>query len=161
MTTATQPAAQVDNTSASNAAANGLRERILAARDIKHETVHVDEWGIDLIVRSGTARQRARLLDAAVKPGKGDEVKVDLEKIYPDLVIHSCVDPSVFDENAPEAAPTLFNAADRDALLEKNGSALESIAKVAQKLWGLDEKAVKEAEGNSSDTPSGGSTTTS
>ncbi len=160
MTTAT-PTPDVNPTNASIAAANGLREKILASQDVKWEKVTVTEWGLDLIVRSGTGRQRARLLDAAVKPGKGDEVKVDLEKIYPDLVIHSCVDPTVFDEAHPEAAPTLFNAEDRDALLEKNGAAIETIAKVAQKLWGLDEKAVKEAEGNSDGTPSDASTTTS
>lgn len=160
--TSTPPAAQVDNTSASNVALNGLREKLLATQDVTFESVTVPEWGdVELIVRSGTGRQRARLLDAAVKPGKGDEVKVDLEKIYPDLVIHSCVDPASFDPANPGAATTLFQPTDRDALLEKNGSALERIAKVAQKLWGLDEKSVKDAEGNSSATPSDEPTSTS
>lgn len=147
----------------------GLREQILGADDIVCDTVTIPEWqGATLIIRSGTGTQRAKLLDAAVVPGKdGGESKVDLERIYPDLVIHSACDPSSFNVPFGEAGfdpasgEQIFSITDRDALMTKNGAAIERVSKVAMRLWGLDDASSKEAEGNSNGTPSDASTTSS
>lgn len=74
---------------------NDLRGSILACVDVTWEPLYVDEWGVQMLVRSGTGEMRAELLDAAVTFDENtDKTSVDLKKIYPDLVIHSTVDPT-------------------------------------------------------------------
>jgi len=111
-----------------------LRDKILAAKDIQDEVVDVPEWGVKLLVRGLTGRQRARLLQNAVDANGN----VDLERIYPELVIYSVYDP--------ETGEQVFKPADRDALADKSGAALERIAQVAMRLSGLSANAVKEAK---------------
>ncbi len=113
-----------------------LRDKILAANDIQEETVEVPEWGVKLLVRGLTGRQRARLLQNAVDTSG----KMDLERIYPELVIYSVYDP--------ETKEQIFKPADRDALADKSGAALERIAQVAMRLSSLTPEAVKEAQKN-------------
>ena len=105
--------------------AKSLREKILAAKDIRSERVHVPEWGVEVEVRSMTGAQRARVLQGATVDGE-----VDLERLYPILLIETVYDP--------ETGEPVFDAADRDALNAKNSGALERIAKVAMRLSGID-----------------------
>lgn len=145
-----------------------LRNHILTYDDAEWEILCVPEWGnVPLIIRSGTGETRADLLDASITiDERTEKTSVDLKKIYPDLVIHSVVDPSSVpgvdadtilacdpsrrkDYSAAVAnAPTLFTIMDRGGLLVKNGAALERIGKVASRLWGLDKEAEKAAEKN-------------
>jgi len=112
-----------------------LRDKILQVKDIQEETVDLtDIWGVKLLVRGLTGRQRAKLLQNAVST-KGD---VDLERIYPELVIYSVYDPDTGEQ--------VFKLADRDALADKSGAALERITQVAMRLSGLTPEAVKEAK---------------
>lgn len=113
-----------------------LREKILNAKDIKSEKVKIPEWDVTVEVRGLTGKQRARLLQDAI----GEDGKPDLERIYPELVILSTYDP--------ETGEQVFQPADRDALIEKSGAALEKIAQVAMRLSGLQPDALKEAEKN-------------
>lgn len=156
----------------------GLRSHILTYDDVTWDLVDVPEWGdVTLLVRSGTGDTRADLLDAAISiDERTEKTSVDLKKIYPDLVIHSVIDPTTVPGVTSEEllgtrlatdkvaarrkfaaavgnAPTVFSLLDRGGLLAKNGAALEKIGKVASKLWGLDKEAEKVAEKNSNATP--------
>lgn len=113
-----------------------LRDKILNAKDIKTELVVIEEWDTTVEVKSLTAKKRARIIGEAMD-GKG---KMDFEKLYPDLVISSTYDP--------ETHEPVFQMADRDALNEKSGGALEKIAQVVLKLSGLDKESVQIAEKN-------------
>lgn len=120
-----------------------LREKILGATDIAIESVYVPQWGVTVNVRGLNGRQRSILLQDAVN-ARG---KVDLGKMYPQLIVLSCYDP---EDNTP-----VFTEGDFDAVAEKSGAALEVIAKVAMRLSGLDGE---EAEKNLEETQSGDST---
>ena len=113
-------------------ATKSLRERILSAQDIQSERVHVPEWDVEVEVRSMTGAQRARVLQGATVDGE-----VDLERLYPILLIETVYDP--------ETGEPVFEAADRDALNAKNSGALERIAKVAMRLSGIDAGAEERA----------------
>lgn len=110
-----------------------LRERILASDDLTSESVEVPQWNVTVEVRSMTGRTRSRLLKKAVQ----EDGTLDLERLYPELVIATAHDP--------ETGTPLFNADDQDALLEKNGAALEVIAQAAMRVSGIGSKAVDEA----------------
>jgi hypothetical protein len=120
---------------------SNLRDKILAAQDIKTEIVRIDEWDVEVEVRGMTGRQRAILLQGVVG-GQGKNSKVDLQKLYPQLVVMSTFDP--------ETGKPVFLPGDSDALLGKSGAALEKIAKVAMELSGLNEEDVGK---NSESTP--------
>src|SRR5690606_7303409 len=105
--------------------AKSLRERILSAQDIQSERVHVPGWDVEVEVRSMTGAQRARVLQGATVDGE-----VDLERLYPILLIETVYDP--------ESGDRVFSPADRDALNAKNSGALERIAKVAMRLSGIE-----------------------
>jgi len=55
--------------------------------------------------------------------------KMDLQKLYPRLVVLSTYDP--------ETGQPVFKEGDQDAVNEKSGAALEIIAQVAMRLSGL------------------------
>jgi hypothetical protein len=110
-----------------------LRERILATQDITSELVEVPEWGVTVQVRSMTARERSQ----AIKAWSGDDDRVDLEQLYPVLLVQT-----VFD---PETGERVFQPEDVDTLNTKNSAALERLAVVAVRLSGMDQKAVDEA----------------
>ena len=61
--------------------------------------------------------------------------KVDLTKIYPDMVIMCTFDP--------ETGERVFTEGDRDEIGAKNGKAVERIADVAGRISGLNEAAEK------------------
>lgn len=113
-----------------------IREKILSAQDIREKEINVPEWEVNVLVRGLTGRQRAKLLQDAVDT-KG---KLDLEKIYPEIVIFSAYDP--------ETGKPVFEPADRDILAEKSGAALERIAQAAMGLSGLHPDSINEAEKN-------------
>lgn len=123
-----------------------IREQILAARDIRSETVAVPEWGVTVEVRGLTGTQRARLM----KNGFDARGAVDFERLYPELII-----ASVFD---PETGEPVFGDADREALNAKSGAALEQVAQAAMRISGLSPDSGAQAEKNSSATPSDAST---
>lgn len=106
---------------------SSIRDKILTAKDIKSEQVHIEQWDVTVEVRGLTGRQRAILLQDVVSP-KG---KIDLQKLYPQLVVMSTFDP--------DTGEPVFQAGDVDAIAEKSGGALESIAQVAMRLSGLNQ----------------------
>ena len=110
-----------------------MRETIFATNDIVSESVDVPEWGIKIEVRGMTGADRTRLLDAAVDSGG----KVNLQVIYPEIVINSCFDP--------ETGEKVFEPGDRDALLTKSAQAIDRLAQVGMRLSGFTEEAADQA----------------
>lgn len=113
-----------------------LRERILAAKDIASERIHVEAWGVDVEVRGMSGRARAAFVQQALGDGT-----VNLAMAYPLLVAECCFDP--------ETGQRIFTTADLEALSEKSGDALEQIALVAGRLSGLDDAAVERSKSES------------
>ena len=116
-----------------------LREKILECKDIQSELLEVPQWGVTVEVRGMTGRQRAILLQNTMDK-KGNMI---LQKLYPSLVIATSFDP--------ETGEKIFMDGDFDAVSEKSGGALETIAQVAMKLSGLNPE---EVEKNSEVIPS-------
>jgi hypothetical protein len=119
---------------------SNLSEIIFAQSDIAEELIHVDAWGVDILVKAMTARDRARMVEQA----GGGEASMNLEQILPDLVILCSYDP--------ESGERIFMPSDRDALLAKSADPIEKIALKAMALSGMSEDAVDAAGKDSSPT---------
>ena len=120
---------------------SNLSAQIFAADDIESELVEVKQWGVTVLVKSMTARDRARMITTGVS----ESGVFRLEEILPDLVIASTYDP--------ETGERVFEESDRDALMAKSAAPIEQIATVAMRLSGLEENATDEAGKDSSPTP--------
>jgi len=120
-----------------------LRDKILQAEDLDYEDVDVPEWDAKIRVQSPTVRERA-LLVGEFMDATG---KVDLERMYPALLIATVVDP--------ETGEALFTADDMGALGEKNGRVVEGVAKVALRVAGMDTDAIAEGKDDSTLTTNG------
>ena len=122
-----------------------LRDQILSADDITSELVEVPAWGVTIEVRSMDGRSRTRLIKSAADA----EGNVDVERLYPEVVILCSHDPvtgeRIFDEN------------DREALLAKSAGALEIVAQAALRVSGMTPDALDEAGKGSTSIPSDGS----
>lgn len=116
-----------------------IRDKVLAAKDIKSEQVFVKEWDVTVEVRGLTGRQRAILLQDVVD----QRGRTDLKKLYPQLVVLSAFDP--------ETGEPVFHAGDADAIAEKSAASLEAITDVAMRLSGLNGEAGKNLEQTPSD----------
>lgn len=112
---------------------SNLSAQIFALDDIETELVDVKVWDVTLLVKSMTARDRAKMVASAASANGS----FNLEEVLPDLVIHCTFDP--------ETNEQVFRPSDRDALLAKSAAAIEQIATVAMRLSGMDEDAVDEA----------------
>ena len=111
------------------------RDQILKQKDRKTETVKVPEWGGEVIVSamSGTDRDS---FEAGIVTADG---KTDLKNMRAKLVAACVVD---------EKGNRLFQPADIEALGGKSASALDRIAKVAQRLNRLGDAQLEELQGN-------------
>lgn len=107
-----------------------LRDRIQAANDIRNRLISVPEWSVEIEIRTLTAIERTRL----VKSCTDDEGNVDLEKMYPMLLIASCYDP--------ETGGKVFDLNDMEMLGEKSASAIEFVARQAMDLSGMNATSV-------------------
>jgi hypothetical protein len=114
------------------------RAAILAASDIKTETVNVPEWGGAVLVRgmSGTERD-AYEQSILVVNSKGR--KVDLVGARAKLVVRCIVD---------EAGHRLFEDGDAPALAAKSAAAIERVFDVASRLSGLSSTDVEDLAKN-------------
>lgn len=112
------------------------RKAILEAGDIASEEVDVPEWGGSVLITTMSGMQRDAWEQSLIVPGTR---KTDVSNVRAKLVAACAVD----DDGAP-----LFTAADVEALGRKSATALERLAKVAQRLNGLTEQALEEARGN-------------
>jgi hypothetical protein len=119
---------------------SNLSNIIFSADDIDSELVEVKAWGVTVLVKSMTARDRARMIGDSVE----NNGAFRLEEVLPDLVILCTFDP--------ETGEKVFADSDRDALMSKSAAPIEQIATVAMRLSGMDEDSVDEAGKDSSST---------
>lgn len=125
------------------------RQLILAAQDLPFEDVEVPEWGGTVRISTMTGAMRDAWEQSLVVPGKGEP---DVSNVRAKLVAACAVD---------ESGERLFSASDVAALGRKSGAALDRLARVAQRLNRISEKAQEEARGNSSGDRSAASTSSS
>lgn len=114
-----------------------LRKTILEANDINVINHPVEAWGVTVQIRSMSAADRAHVQMAA----RDEDGELDLDKLYPLLVIYSCYDP--------DDSQRIFTEDDIGPLKAKNGEIMEEIAGIAMKSSGMDEKGTDRAAGNS------------
>jgi hypothetical protein len=123
-------------------ASSALRDKILAADDIKEELVTIPEWGVTVKVRGFTGQQRAEYIVGNMNlAGTG----LDPVRGTASLVIAAALDP--------ETDEPVFGPADRDALMSKSGKALDTVGAVALRLSGMMPEAVEAAKKDSSAPP--------
>ena len=111
------------------------RDSILAADDLKRETVEVPEWGGEVIVREMTGRERDRFEAGWINADKGD-VQVNpknLDNFRARLVAQTVVD---------EEGNRLFTDDDAVELGSKSAAALDRVFTVATRLSGITDKDV-------------------
>ena len=123
-----------------------LRETILAANDIESEIVDIPAWGVQVEVRSMDGRSRAKMLASAA----GENGEVNLENLYPEMVILCSFDP--------ETGERIFEPSDTDALLAKSAGPLEQVALAAMRVSGMTKDALDVEGKDSLSTESTGST---
>lgn len=109
-----------------------LRDRILQADDIGREIITVQQWGVDLEVRTLSAMQRSRMLQTCTLP----DGTVDLDRLYPMLIIGTVFEPGTNDR--------VFSETDLALLQEKSAAAIEFVAQKAMQMSGMVAKAVDE-----------------
>ena len=119
-----------------------IRDLILAKQDIPSQIVDVPEWGVKVEVRGMTGAERTRIMDKAT----GNAGDVNLQFIYPEIVIATSFDP--------ETGEQIFVPADRDILLSKSASAIDRIALVGMRLSGFTKEAADDMGKDSSETAS-------
>lgn len=113
-----------------------LREKILSAEDISSEKVEIPEWGVTIEMRSISGRKRCEMR----KNLTSNNGMIDDAKLYQQILINCAFDP--------ETGEPIFTEADKDAILEKNGAVLESLAIVGMKLSGMSQDSIDDAEKN-------------
>ena len=107
-----------------------LRDRILQAKDIQSHSLQVEQWGVALEIRTMTAVERSRLVASCTKT----DGTVDMEKMYPLLLIAAVYDP--------ESGEKVFTTEDIPALQEKSAAAIELVAQKVMEVSGMTPKAV-------------------
>jgi len=115
-----------------------LREQILAAPDSKRIPVEVPEWDVTVYLRTLTGTERDAFEGGLMK-GKGKNRAPDLTNLRARLVTLCAVDAD---------GKRIFADDDIAALGAKAAAPLDRLFSAAQELNGLNEKDVKELEGN-------------
>lgn len=113
------------------------KSSILGASDLKHEDVHVPQWGGTVRVRSMTGMERDEFRTALGQMNNGAGVPVGQ---FAAVLLAACI--------VDEAGERLFSAEDVAALQRKSAASLDAPAAVAMRLNGLGAGAVEAAVKN-------------
>jgi len=103
------------------------REEILNAQDMRTETVHVPEWGGEIIVRTLRGDEYEHYEESLLS-GRGRSRHVIYGEIRAKLLVACIVN---------ENGNRVFTEKDIDALKSKSAAALDRVWTVAQRLSGL------------------------
>lgn len=112
------------------------RSAILSASDVAKEVVAVPEWGGSVQVRGLTGKERDEFEQASIRRASNGEMTLNMSNMRARLVAFCVVD---------EDGERLFSDEDIAELGKKSASALERVAKVAQRLSGMGEGAQQAA----------------
>lgn len=121
-----------------------LKEQILKVEDLPREEVHVDEWDLDVWVRSMTAAERddyeQSLLESS---GTGRNLKLipNLQNAKAKLVARTLVE---------ENGDRVFTDSEAGQLGGKAASAINKLYEIARRLSGISDTDVEEMVKNSS-----------
>jgi hypothetical protein len=118
-----------------------IRDRAVAARPYKAETVDVPEWDAVIEVRSLPLGERNEMMGEVVDEETG---KGDFKAMFPALLIRACYDP--------ETGERVFAEDDAATINGFDSQVVDRVAEVALKLSGLAEKSKDDAAGKSSET---------
>jgi len=123
------------------------KEQILRVKDIETRTVHVPEWGGDVLVRSLSATERdyfeSKLVDQS-----GGKVRANLQNIKARLASMAIVD---------EDGNRVFTEQEIAILGTKSAAALNRISEAITDMSGISKKDMDELAGNSEAMTSEGS----
>lgn len=116
----------------------GLKERIKTSAGRKEEKVFVEEWGVDILLRELSGKDRAAMVEKFTFTADGaPDIKFEaMLEIYLMLVIAGCYDP--------ETGERVFDETDKEWLFENSGGVLDRVAKQIMKLSGLTQSAQDE-----------------
>ena len=103
-----------------------LRDTILEADDRRSEIVDIPEWGVKVLVKSMSAKQRGQMV----------EMVKDKSMVAVDICLALVLDPDTGDR--------VFDPADRDALASKNGDIIDRLAQQVLRISGVDVGAAQE-----------------
>ena len=107
------------------------REDILNSKDLEKKEVEVSEWQGSVLVQALSGKKRSDIMNSCMN----DKGKMDLNKLYPALMVAGCVEPE-------------FKKADAEALNAKNSGAIEKVCKVISALSGINQDDVENAKKN-------------
>lgn len=124
------------------------RDDILKPRDLKTEEVDVPEWGGIVRVRELTGEARDAYEASLMRVSNGIAIP-DFTNRRAKLVALAVIN---------EDGSPMFSPVDVQALGEESSAALLRVVDVAERLSGLNDENVADAEGNSGAAPGGGST---
>ncbi len=125
--------------------ASKLRAKILNAKDIKSESVHVEEWDVTVEVRSLTGSQQLTVSKAAEVKEK-DASGEPTTRTDNHLLIQGLILASTFD---PDTGELVFEPTDVDGLYSKSGAALGKVSAAVLRVNGLAKGEEDKIEGNS------------
>ena len=107
------------------------REDILNSKDLEQKEVEITEWKGSVLVQALSGKKRSDIMNSCMN----DKGKMDLNKLYPALMVAGCLEPE-------------FKKADAEALNEKNSGAIEKVCKVISALSGINQDDVEDAKKN-------------
>ena len=116
------------------------KDQILEANDLQSESVHVQEWGGDVLVRTMTGADRDAFESSMITTLADGTRKPNMANMRAKLVALTVVD---------EAGNRVFDVSDVDRLALKSASALERVFNAAQRINGLGLQAEADAAKNS------------
>lgn len=123
------------------------RDQILAAEDLKRETVSVPEWGGEVLVSAVTGDARDELETHMFASGKSAEQRM---KSFRARIAALCI--------VDETGNLLFTEADIEKLGRKSAKALQRVVRVAERLNGFSAAEVDDITKNSEPSPRDAST---
>ncbi len=114
------------------------RDDILKAQDLPSETVHIPEWGGDVIVKTLTGKERDAF-ETSLYEGSGNNRRQNLKNIRAKLVVRAVVDAE---------GNRIFTDADVEKLGNKSAAALDRIFDIVQRRNKISESDMEEMAGN-------------
>lgn len=112
-----------------------LRDAIFAAADTPIETIDVPEWGVEVGIRSMSAKSRAAVMELA-QQGDG----IDANKVLGmwARTLQGCIVD-------PETGDPIFDMDDMEALMDKSATVIERLWTLCFEQSGMTEDKVNEA----------------
>lgn len=120
-----------------------IRDKIVARTVQATTVVRIDEWDVDIQIRSLTLGERNGMLQSIKDAGDGE---ANLSIMYPEIIARTCYDP--------ETGEKVFGPDDGAFINNLPADLMDKLATPAMELSGMTDKAVDKAGKGSSQTDS-------